>query len=385
MSTYAEIFPPGEFLRDELEARNWTQTEFAEIIGRPVRLVNEIISGKKSITPETALQLSASLGTSPELWMNLESQYQLSKVRKTNTLIERKASLYGRFPVREMIKRGWVDASDDVEILEHQFRRFFGVSSLSATPSLTYAPRMSNEGITSPLQWAWLFRVKQVAESFVVPKYNRDKLVASLPKIRGLMSAAEEVRHVTKLLNESGVRLIVVEALPNSKIDGACLWLESQQPVIALSSRLDRIDNFWFVLRHEIEHLLKEHGKDARVMLDEEILDSALSGEESADERVANDAAAQFAVSDVELNSYIARVNPYFFSRERVCGFAGRLGVHPGIVVGRLQKRLEASTNKESYRYLRDYLVKVRQLLTIATPSDGWGNVYPTTATTRND
>lgn len=109
MSTYAEIFPPGEFLRDELEARNWTQTEFAEIIGRPVRLVNEIISGKKSITPETALQLSASLGTSPELWMNLESQYQLSKVRKTNTLIERKASLYGRFPVRD--KRGTVDAA----------------------------------------------------------------------------------------------------------------------------------------------------------------------------------------------------------------------------------------------------------------------------------
>ena len=55
MNTYAEVFPPGEFLRDELEARNWSQTEFAEIIGRPVRLINEIIAGKRAITPETAV------------------------------------------------------------------------------------------------------------------------------------------------------------------------------------------------------------------------------------------------------------------------------------------------------------------------------------------
>ena len=55
MNTFAEIFPPGEFLREELEARNWSQTELAEIMGRPVRLINEIIAGKKAITPETAI------------------------------------------------------------------------------------------------------------------------------------------------------------------------------------------------------------------------------------------------------------------------------------------------------------------------------------------
>ena len=48
MNTVAEIFPPGEFLREELEARGWSQTEMAEIIGRPVRLINELIAGKKS-------------------------------------------------------------------------------------------------------------------------------------------------------------------------------------------------------------------------------------------------------------------------------------------------------------------------------------------------
>ena len=77
---FAEIFPPGEFLKEELEARAWSQIELADIMGRPVKLVNEIILGKRAITPETAMQLGDALGTGPEFWMNLESQYQLSKV-----------------------------------------------------------------------------------------------------------------------------------------------------------------------------------------------------------------------------------------------------------------------------------------------------------------
>jgi HTH-type transcriptional regulator/antitoxin HigA len=48
----AEAFPPGEFLRDELEARGWTQTEFAEMIGQSHRLVNELIAAKRAVTPE---------------------------------------------------------------------------------------------------------------------------------------------------------------------------------------------------------------------------------------------------------------------------------------------------------------------------------------------
>ena len=128
MNTFAEIFPPGEFLREELEARNWSQTELAEIMGRPVRLINEIIAGKKAITPETAIQLGESLGTGAEVWMNLESQYQLSKVRMADNLIARRADLYNRFPVREMTKRGWITASKSIEVLEQQFLEFFDIT-----------------------------------------------------------------------------------------------------------------------------------------------------------------------------------------------------------------------------------------------------------------
>ena len=373
MNAYAEVFPPGEFLKDELEARSWSQTEFAEIIGRPVRLINEIIAGKRAITPETAIQLSASLGTSAELWMNLETQFQLSKASAPATLIEQKAKLYEKFPVREIIRRGWVTGSADVEILEQQFLRFYGISSIDDSPRLAHAAKKTNYGEVPILQSSWLFRVRHVANSFVLPKYRPDALTKMLPSIQALQTDPEEVRHITKLLNDVGVRFVLVEALPGSKIDGACMWLSDTQPVIAMSSRLDRIDNFWFVLRHEIEHVLRGHGKD-EPMLDEDIGESESEHDE---EKLANAAASQFGVSDEELNGYMTRVNPYFFARERVVGFAARLKVHPGIVIGRLHKALEKRNQPDSYKSLRNYLVKVRQFVVQSAPSDGWGTVFP--------
>jgi len=74
----AEVFPAGEHLADELDARGWTQAEFAEILGRPAQFVSEIISGKKEITREAAAQIGAALGTRAEMWLNLQDTYFLS-------------------------------------------------------------------------------------------------------------------------------------------------------------------------------------------------------------------------------------------------------------------------------------------------------------------
>ena len=75
--------PPGEILAAELAVRGWSQRGFAAIIGRPPQAVNEILRAKKQITPETALRIAAALGTSPELWINLEADYQLALARQT--------------------------------------------------------------------------------------------------------------------------------------------------------------------------------------------------------------------------------------------------------------------------------------------------------------
>ncbi|MCL5105538.1 MAG: HigA family addiction module antitoxin [Armatimonadetes bacterium] len=84
----ARAVKPGNILGRELEARGWTQKEFAQVIGRPPQTVNEIIAGKKAITPETALLFSAAFGTSAELWLNLESNYRLRLLEKSAEMSE---------------------------------------------------------------------------------------------------------------------------------------------------------------------------------------------------------------------------------------------------------------------------------------------------------
>jgi HTH-type transcriptional regulator/antitoxin HigA len=76
----AEVFPPGDFLREEMEARGWTQTDLADMLGWSTTLVHQLLMGERSITPETAQGLAAALGTSPEFWMNLDAAYQLGRV-----------------------------------------------------------------------------------------------------------------------------------------------------------------------------------------------------------------------------------------------------------------------------------------------------------------
>jgi HTH-type transcriptional regulator/antitoxin HigA len=88
----AEVFRPGEYLRDELEARGWTQGEFARIISRPLQAVNEIINGKKRITVETAKAMALALGTSPYLWLNLQNYYDLHTTPDADSQIRRGAA-----------------------------------------------------------------------------------------------------------------------------------------------------------------------------------------------------------------------------------------------------------------------------------------------------
>lgn len=363
----AEVFPPGEFLREELEARSWSQQELADILDRPPRLISELIAGKRAITPETAKGLADAFDTSPDYWMNLESQFQLSKVTVPNDNVARKARLYSMFPVREMLRRGWVRASENVEVLEQRFCEFFSMQNMDAVPQLNHNARKTDvNAAATPLQLAWLFRVRGMAAQQVVPAYSKAKLQAALEKLKALILSPEEVRHAPRILAEAGVRLVFVEPLAGSRIDGACFWLDEDKPVIGMTLRYDRIDNFWFVLRHEIEHVLREDGKATNeAVIDSDVGDAAEDLPEC--ERRANAAGAEFCVPSSELENFIARVQPYF-SEEKVLRFAQRINVHPGLVVGQLQRRLGR------HDFLRKHQVKVRAFVLPSGDIDGWGS-----------
>jgi HTH-type transcriptional regulator / antitoxin HigA len=360
----AEVFPPGDFIRDELDARGWTQGDLAQIMGRPLQVVNEIVAGKKQITPDTALGLAKAFGDDDALyWMNLENVYRLSQAKPADEAVARRAKLYSLFPVREIAKRKWIEASDSLDVIEHRVCNFYGIKNLDEKPEFAHAAKAVGE--RGPLQWAWLYRAYNLAKAAHAGAYSEARLRAALAKLKEILVAPEEIRQVPKILGDAGVRFVIVEFLPASKIDGAAFWIDGV-PVIAMAIRFDRVNNFWFVLRHEIEHILNKDGQ----MLDVELTESLQRKDKvSAEEELANEAAAEFLVPKKELNSFIVRVRP-LYSEQRILLFAKRIGVHPGLVVGQLQHRDEVP-----YTHFHKYLVKVREIVTQTALTDGWGTV----------
>jgi len=205
----------------------------------------------------------------------------------------------------------------------------------------------------------------------VIPKYSANRLATAVQNLRALLVSADAARKASRILMDCGVRFVIVESLPAAKIDGVCLWLDERTPVIGLSLRFDRIDNFWFVLRHEIEHVLQQHGRSA-AMLDTELEaeKAGIGADIPEEERIANAAAANFCVPQADLDRFIARKAPFYAERD-ILGFARTLGVHPGIVAGQLQNRTKR------YDLFRNHLVKIRSIVRPAAVVDGWGDVAP--------
>lgn len=364
---------PGTFIEEELDARRWAQADLAYILGMDVSQLNKLIKGATSITPDSAIALGDAFDMPAEFFMNLQKMYDLQKAKKADPGVRTRASWVSRFPVREMIKRGWIEDAEPA-LLDLQMMRFFGKNRIEDIPFvsdaslLAHAAKKSDDyAETTEIQYVWLNRVRKIAEQIECPLYSEKRLRDSLSSIREHMLIKDDLIHIPGILHKCGVRFVIVEHLPGSKIDGVCVWLGGQ-PVIGLTLRLDRLDNFCFVLRHEIEHILNGDGKDETFApVDSDTgMDTLIECE-----RLANDAAGEFCIPRALLDSFIARKSP-FISREDVLKFAARAEVHPAIVVGQIQNRTK------KWNWLREYQIGVREHLMDWNFKDGWGHFAPT-------
>ena len=368
---------PGQFIQELIALRGWNQKIIAMITGISQPTINKIISSRKRIDADLAMILAEVFGVEADTFLELQKQYDLAQaqiVSRPDPDRARRARLLGDLPITEMTKRGWlvIDDPRNLHEIESALVKFFGASSPDEIEILPHATKKTAVNAPpTPAQLAWLYRVKAIAEELLVAKYSHAALKKALTKLHSLTVAPEEARKVPRILTACGIRFVIVESLPSARIDGVCFWLDDDSPVVGLSIRYDRIDNFWFVLRHELEHVLLGHGRS--VMM----LDAELEGERAGvdnnvpeEERLANVAAQEFCVPKAQMDSFIVRKAPFFTERDML-GFAKILGVHPGVVAGQLQHR----TGRHDR--FRQHLVNIRDNVRTSAPVDGWGDVYP--------
>jgi len=339
MPTEKEIFsnlpiPPGDYLAEVLAVKGISQVELGRRMGRPAQAINEIIAGKKAITPDTALQLERALGVPASIWTGLESRFQLIKARKLETRQLKKDLAYlDQIPYRELAKMGLVKHFRNKIDRVRELHAFYGVSALANMTNVeAYSPafRCSRNKDASPYALAaWLKSAEMQAGEIVTKSFLKEHLQACLSKIRGFMlEAAEEIEDkLQSTLADCGIAFVLMPHLPRTCARGATFWLSPEKAVMVMSIRGSWADIFWFSLFHEIAHIFL-HNKRA-VFIDDDDADLI------KEEKEADEFAAKLLIPQNELQTFL---KAYEINENTIREFSQRLGVTSGIVIGRLQR-----------------------------------------------
>lgn len=327
--------PPGETIKEMIEFRGMNQSELSTRMGRPGRLVSQLISGKTAITPETACQLEAVLGASAEFWMNLEYAYQLDNARAAERRRMEEDAKLG-FPYSEMAKLGWVPATRDAFERVKNLRGFFNVASLQCVQEVqALAWRKAESKKASPeAVAAWLRRGEILAGEARVGNYDAEGFEKAIPMLRSLTVSAD-LTELRTVCARFGVVLVFVPPLSKTYACGVARWLSEGRPVIQLTNRGRYEDILWFTFFHECAHILRH---PHRVFIDLGNQEDSCNGkaQESVEQKRDNEAdafAQETLLPAIRYKRFVASMD---FSPVSVRDFALREDIAPAVVVGRL-------------------------------------------------
>jgi HTH-type transcriptional regulator / antitoxin HigA len=320
------------------------------------------------MTPETAVALAAAFGNTGNDWMRMDAAYRLALTDADVSGVQKRARLYDLAPIRDMQRRGWIKQTKDIGELQTDLEQFFGTSSLDQKIAFAVSAfRAETFGHLNSAERAWCFRALQLAAALPSEeRFHDSSLRLAERDLRGLAAFPQTAARIPRLLSKFGIRLVVVEPLAGSRIDGAAFWLDATAPVIAITIRYDRIDRFWFILFHELAHIRNHDQPSVDLDLVGDKADTTVLLQEEHERRASEEAAANL-IPPNELTSFIRRVGP-LYSRARIVQFAHRMKIHPGIIVGQLQHRGEIKFSSH-----QQLLAKVRDGVTAKALTDGWG------------
>ncbi|MDD5241973.1 MAG: XRE family transcriptional regulator [Sulfuricella sp.] len=239
-----------------------------------------------------------------------------------------------KFPLKEMISKGWLNLSNQVSPIQaakNFFEQFAGPQYASALHRKKfYGENLPNE--YSLL--AWQARVLQKAKVEIKKGHVADDFEYNdrwISELIHLSIAPEAPAKVRDFLAQKGILLIIEEHLKGTYLDGAAMLAESGHPVVALTLRHDRLDNFWFVLLHELGHVFL-HLFDS---LNMDFFDEENNSQEDEIEKDADQFALNHLISPDAWELCLSR---FSISKESVEADAHNLGIHPSIVAGRIRK-----------------------------------------------
>lgn len=334
---------PGYTIAKALEREGMTQKNLCTRTGLSEKHLSQIINGGASITVETSLLLENALGGSASFWLNLEKNYQETKARLERiSLVKNETHLVSKFFYKELAQRGYVPQTSSLENKVENLWRFFGVNSLlyvANTEPVKFRKKsgvdVKKEGIST-----WLRCGEIDSKKITLPEYSAKRLQQALLKIKllSVKKPEEFSKEIVNILNACGVSLVYTPHFPGIGVSGAIRWI-SNNPLIQLSIYNAWADIFWFNLYHEIGHLLLHGKKDKFIEFDDRDLVADKDKEDEAD---------RFASDELIPEKKYAEFTKFTLTIQGIIELANSLGIHPGIVAGRLCHDKKVNWNRVS-------------------------------------
>jgi HTH-type transcriptional regulator/antitoxin HigA len=321
---------PIDAILFRMEEKGLKQVDLVPYFGTRSR-VSEVLARKRPLTVQMIRALSIGLGISAETLVGLSAPNEQAVTTKADVD-------WSKFPFKEMARRGWLSNSNGktkssvAEVVKAfiedaglrfgaaAFRRSIGGEASS--PTTRYA------------LYAWLARVIQQARATRsrLDAFEPEKLSAGFLRELAQLSWSERGPLLAvEFLERHGIAVVIEPHLKGTQLDGAALKDLDGTPIIGLTLRYDRLDNFWFTLVHEVAHIWKHVGKD------DAFLDDLDASSEDRREAEANRLAREAFIPRVIWRRSEAYLSP---SRETIDKLARELRIHPSIIAGRLRKEL---------------------------------------------
>ncbi len=320
-----ELPDPLEAIKFRMDQQGLRQRDLIPFIGSKSK-VSEVLAGKRSLTVPMIRALHERLGISAEVLLQ-EAQPEDEHQEEID---------WDKFPLKEMAKRGWLKATarelrgDAERLVGRFFEPLGGIGCVPIFCRRTLVER-SGKSMDKCALWAWTARVLTKAKSMDLSSYSAMTLDKEFMQQVAHLSLSEKGPiEVQKYLAEHGIALIIEPHLPRTHLDGAAMLSLDERPIIGLTIRHDRIDNFWFNLMHELAHIWKHLKSLDEVFVDDLDSDPGKDPREREADRLAGEPLIPRRIWK-RSDAYRQR------TPDAIQELALRLKIHPAIIAGRIR------------------------------------------------